>query len=140
MELRTSPKPERTLSGRLSVFAGGFTLDAVEAVCGIRGEHPSPSVLDGLASLVDKSLVRQSEQPDTGTRFEMLEMSREYGAELLLAGGDAADTQRSHARFFLELAEAGHRGLRSPDQLVWHQRLVNDRDNLRSASRARSRS
>ena len=83
---------ERTLFRRLSVFEGGFTLEAAEAVCGV-------DVLEGVASLVDKSLLRQAGQVDGEPRFEQIETVREYALEQLEASGEAAETRGRHASY-----------------------------------------
>src|SRR5207248_8754746 len=95
---------ERALFRRLAVFAGGCTLEAAEAVCNAAGDLDS-DVLDGLTSLVDKSLLGQETQPDQEPRFRMLETIREYAQERLDASGEAAATRRQHADFFVRLAE-----------------------------------
>jgi predicted ATPase/DNA-binding NarL/FixJ family response regulator len=111
---------EQTLFRRLSVFAGGFTLDAAEAVGAEGGgwkadEHESPAfrlppsalVFDGIASLVDKSLLRRA-TGDSGTgipRFDMLETVREYGLEQLIAAGEEQATRIAHATYYTVLIE-----------------------------------
>ena len=104
---------ERALFRRLAVFAGGFTLEAAEAVAaGDAGtDGVLPSVLDGLASLVDKSLVRTVATADAehelgDLRYGMLETIREYGLEQLAASGEDEATRRRHAAWCLALAEA----------------------------------
>jgi tetratricopeptide (TPR) repeat protein len=124
---------------RLAVFAGGFTLDAVQAVCAdADGDSAGPAddatVLEQLAHLLDKSLVQA--QPDAGAqpRFTTLETIREYAQEQLAARGEIADVQERHARYFLRLAEgAGARG--SSPESAWQgmQGLREDADNLRVA-------
>ncbi len=113
---------ERTLFRRLSVFAGGCTLEAVEEVCG--GD------LDALVSLVDKSLVRAD-----GERFGMLETIREYAGELLDASAEADDVRRAHAGHYLRLARAAGAGQAASDQAMWRATLEADHDNLRAALR-----
>ncbi|WP_163509678.1 ATP-binding protein [Fodinicola acaciae] len=108
---------ERALAGKLTVFAGGATVEAVEAVCGAGA--------DQLARLVDRSLIELS-----GDRYRMLETIRAYCAE------HAEDTdQRAHATYFLALAELGDARLRTADQLKWLTRLEADNDNLLAALR-----
>src|SRR5690348_458475 len=118
------PPSERALFRRLAVFAGGWTLEAAEAVCSSteatgNGEGGSTSVLDGLGSLVDKSLVRQQEGPDGEPRFMMLETIREFAAEQLSAAGEAEQPRSGHAGYFLALAEQAAPKLTGPEQKAW---------------------
>src|SRR5262249_3318356 len=92
---------ERTLFARLAVFAGGWTLEAAEAVCGESGLD----VFETLASLVDESLVRPLRRPTGEPRFAMLETIREYAGALLEASGDAETLQRRHCEHMLAEAE-----------------------------------
>jgi predicted ATPase/DNA-binding CsgD family transcriptional regulator len=139
---------ERTLFARLAVFVGGCSLEAAEAVCaedeGRRTEdemakRPSssvlrpPSVLDLVASLVDKSLLRQAEGPEGEPRFGMLETIREYAAERFEASGDADTWRRRHAEYYLALAEQAAPELVGPAQTTWLERLEREHDNLRAA-------
>ncbi|MGH2730176.1 MAG: BTAD domain-containing putative transcriptional regulator [Actinomycetota bacterium] len=119
---------EAALFERLSVFAGGFTFDAAEAICSGAGVDRE-QVLELLGRLVDKSLVVR-ERP---TRYGLLETLREYGAEKLAAGGELEAIRRSHAGFFLELAERAEPELSGPDQIRWIRRLGEDLDNFRAA-------
>ena len=96
--------PEQTLFRRLSVFAGGCTLEGAEAVCNTC-EDLGVDVLDGVASLVDNSLLVQRASDDAEPRFIMLETFREYGRERLLDSGETAATERAHAAYMLVLAE-----------------------------------
>jgi len=94
---------ERTLLRRLSVFAGGFDLEAAEAVCS-GGTIDAEDVLDGIATLVDKSWVVM--EPDDGTaRYMLLETVRQYARELLVEAGEAAALERAHGMHFLEFLE-----------------------------------
>ena len=102
---------EQRLFRRLSVFLGGCTLEGVESVCNTKSDL-GLDVLDGMASMVDKSLVRQIEQPDGEPRFVMLETIREYGLEKLAAASEQAATKRAHAAYCLVLAEEGAGGKR----------------------------
>jgi predicted ATPase/serine/threonine protein kinase len=97
---------EQTLLQRLSVFTEGCTLEAVEAVCDTQGDL-GLDILDGIASLVDKSLVQQVEQVAKETRFTMLSTIREYGLERLAETADESATRRAHAAYYLVLAEEG---------------------------------
>ncbi|MBV9280105.1 MAG: tetratricopeptide repeat protein [Chloroflexi bacterium] len=129
---------ERGLFARLSVFAGGCTLTAAEAVCQAGGDL-SYEVLDGLSSLVDRSLLRAEEQEMPGgytePRFAMLETIREYALEWLATGGEAEALRRGHAAYFLALAEEAEPHLLGPAQVAWLARLEADLDNLRAAMR-----
>jgi predicted ATPase/class 3 adenylate cyclase/DNA-binding CsgD family transcriptional regulator len=123
---------ERALFARLSVFSGGRTLEAVEAVCDAEGDLPV-DVLDGVSSLLDKSLVRQEEGPEGVPRFVMLETIHEYALERLQERGEAEATRRAHAEYFLALAEESEPELKGPDQVKWLERLEAEHDNLRAA-------
>ena len=126
---------ERVLFRRLAVFAGGFTLEAAAAVA--LGEHPAAGlrgqVLEGISSLLDKSLLRQETRPDDEPRVLMLETIRDYGLERLDAAGEGAEMRRRHALYFLGLAEETDRHLDGPDEPVWLERLEAEHDNLRAA-------
>jgi predicted ATPase len=119
---------EQALFRRLSVFVGGCTLAAAEAVCGNDGH-----VLDGVAALVDQSLLQQEEQADGEPRFRMLETLREYGLECLAASGEEQQIRERHAQSFLALAETAERELARADQRLWLDRLDGEHDNLRTA-------
>jgi predicted ATPase/class 3 adenylate cyclase len=97
---------EKVLYGRLSVFAGGRTLEAIEAICDVGGDLPV-DVLDGLASLVDKSLLKQEEGVGREPRFVMLETIHEFAREKLEQSAEAEEIKRLHAQYFLTLAEGG---------------------------------
>ena len=131
---------EQVLFARLSVFAGGCTVEAAENVACEDDDSPSAvlqrdSILDLLSSLVDKNLLRQVEQPNGVVRFVMLEMIREYGQERLAAYGDTPSVQRRHATYFLSLATAAEPELRGARQGEWLARLEVEHDNLRAALR-----
>jgi predicted ATPase/class 3 adenylate cyclase len=142
-------EPEQTLFRRLPVFAGGCTLEAAEAICGgwetgvssvaPRGlESTTPDervlapvdVLDGVASLLDKSLLREEQHPLGEPRLLMLETIREYGLELIETSGEAAEVRRRHAVYYLRLAEEAEPKLHGPDQVAWLDRLESEHDNL----------
>jgi predicted ATPase/DNA-binding XRE family transcriptional regulator len=142
------PPEEQALFRRLAVFVMGCSLDAAEAVCGdwesgaagwTDQEHPTPrpppptSVLDGLESLVDKNLLRQSADFEGAPRFWMLETIREYALEQLEASGETARLRDRHRAWFLRLAETAAPHLRGPDQVRWLDRLEMEHDNLRAA-------
>jgi predicted ATPase/DNA-binding SARP family transcriptional activator len=117
-------EPEQVLLRRLSVFAGGATLESIEEVCG--GE-----VFDALAGLVEKSLV----VADGSGRYRMLETIRAYSAGRLSQAGEANRIRRAHAHHFLDLAETAEPQLRTRDQMRWLRRLAAEYDNLHSALR-----
>jgi predicted ATPase/DNA-binding winged helix-turn-helix (wHTH) protein/tRNA A-37 threonylcarbamoyl transferase component Bud32/predicted negative regulator of RcsB-dependent stress response len=96
--------PEQKLFRRLSVFVGGCSLEGAEAACDTKGDLDL-DLLDGIASMVDKSLVQQMDQADGESRFVMLETIREYGLEKLAASGEQASTRRAHAAYCMVLAE-----------------------------------
>lgn len=126
---------EQRLFRRLGVFTGGCTLVAAEAVCNPRGDIPGGATA-GLESLIDKSLLQLSGQPDgpTGeTRFYMLETIREYAWQGLAESEEAHTLERLHAQYYLALAEAAEPELRGPQQAEWMNRLQGEYDNLRAA-------
>ncbi len=125
------PEHERVMLRRLSVFAGGFTLEAAERVCA--GEAIDTSaVLDLLLRLVDKSLV-VAEERNGEVRYRLLEMIRQYGRDRLLESGEIDVVRRRHRDWYLELAEQADRLLHGPEQVVWLERVETDHDNLRAA-------
>ncbi len=125
---------EQRLFRRLSIFVGGCTLEAAEAVCAPPGDGDATrSVLDGVASLVDKSLLQQSEQEGEEPRLLMLETIREYGLEALAASGELEGARRSHAAYYLALAEEGKPEPWGKPQAAWLQRLEQEHDNVRAA-------
>jgi non-specific serine/threonine protein kinase len=125
---------EQRLFRRLAVFVGGFTIEAAEAVANLAGELPLDS-LANLAALMAKSLIRQEEQPDGEPRLWMLETMREYALEQLEASGEAMLARRSHAAFFLALAQTAEPYLIGPQQGLWLDRLEREHNNLRAALR-----
>jgi len=140
---------EQALFRALSVFVGGFTLEAAEAVCGRSTDGVLPgsrqttgeevtvdrplssvdSVLDGIVSLVDKSLVRAEEAPDSGVRYQMLETIREFGLERLAAASERERALNAHAAYFTTFVEPEHSG---PQGGGWY-RVEADFANLRAA-------
>jgi predicted ATPase/DNA-binding CsgD family transcriptional regulator len=148
---------ERRLFCCVSIFVGGFSLDAAEAVVSAQplvasvepeeqlveplgqGRKLKPrdpaldSVFDGLDSLVAKSLLRLETLEDIGARFGMLETIREFGLEQLAARDEAAALQRAHAAWCLELAERTEPELHGPTQHRWWRLLETEHDNFRSA-------
>jgi len=123
------PDAERELFAQLGVFVGGSRLEAAEALCDSIGID----VLDGLHSLVEKSLLRQRADADGEPRFWMLETIREYALELLDEAGALAEVRRRHAEWFLAQAERADIEARTGDQAAWFDGLDADNDNLRAA-------
>jgi predicted ATPase/DNA-binding CsgD family transcriptional regulator len=121
---------ERAVFRRLAVFVGGCSLDAAEEVAAKAGVD---AVLEGIASLVDKNLLRQAVGPGGAPRLAMLETIREYALE---RGGETADqdeARRSHASHYLRLAEAAEPKLGGPEQVAWLNALDVDHGNFRAA-------
>jgi predicted ATPase/DNA-binding XRE family transcriptional regulator len=120
---------EQTLFRRLGVFVGGWTLEAAEAIC---VENLNLNLLDGLASLLDKNLLKQDTRSDGETRFMMLETIREYAWERLVASGELAEIRRQHAAYFLALAETPNPALTVGQMGLWWNRLEVEHDNFRA--------
>ncbi|MGH7599772.1 MAG: protein kinase domain-containing protein, partial [bacterium] len=122
---------EKALFRRLAVFSGGCSLEAVEAICR-PNKDLNCSAMDGIATLIDKSLLRQDQSADDEPRFVMLETIREYALESLRASEDWAATKRAHADFFLTLALQAEPELTGPKQKVWLTKLEREHDNFRA--------
>ncbi len=122
---------EQKLFRRLSVFVGGCNLEGVEAVCDTKSDLDL-DLLDGMASMVDKSLVQQVEQARGESRFMMLETIREYALEKLEANGEEALTKRAHAAYCLVLAEEATEQS-GAEAAEWLVRLGFEHDNFRAA-------
>jgi predicted ATPase len=128
---------EQRLFRRLAVFISGWTLESAEAVCDTR-QDLGIDILDGIASLVDKSLAQRAEpaaRADNDPRFLMLETIREYGLERLEAAGELAATQQAHAAYCLVLAEESGGSLRATAQIAWLAQCEAEHGNIRSALR-----
>src|SRR5207237_170024 len=109
---------------RLSVFVGGCTLQAVETLCtSLEDGSGAEWILDGVASLLDKSLLQQTEQEGEEPRLLLLETIREYGLEALEASGEAEATRQVHAAYYLRLAQEAEPALVGPQQTRWLERL-----------------
>ncbi len=121
---------EQSLFRRLSVFLGGCTLEAVEAVCDTKGDLGT-DVLDGMASMVDKSLTQQLEEPSRESRFLMLSTIREYALERLADSGEEFATRRAHAAYFVVLAEECGGELSAHPE--WLERFDLEHQNFREA-------
>lgn len=131
---------DQALLRRLSVFVGGWTPEAAEAVWGERMSPPSfpPSArttFEGLATLVDHNLIGVAERPDGTSRFGMLEAVRAYALERLEAVDEATPTRQAHLMWCIGLAEAAAPQLTGPEQGAWLARLEEEHDNLRAALR-----
>jgi predicted ATPase len=113
---------EQRLFRWLSIFVGGCTLEAAEVVCR-SGNEQAFSVLEGIASLLDKSLVQQTERERDDPRLVMLETLREFAMDCLEQRGELEDARRAHAGYYLALAEHAEPHLRGPDQLHWFEQL-----------------
>lgn len=132
-------EPERCLFRRLAVFVNGFTLDAAAFVANPDGSD-SLDVLDGVAALVDQSLVSPMAASSDGTtdgtesepRFAMLETIREFALEELARSGEEETIKRAHAEYFRDLAERAEPELRGARQTTWLLRLESEIDNLRA--------
>ena len=123
---------EQKLLRRLSVFVGGGTLEAVEAVCNTKNDLGF-DLLDGMASIVDKSLVQQVDHPSWDLRFVMLETIREYALDKLTASGEGELTKRAHAAYYVVLAEEGASDQAGTENSEWLNCLEAEHNNLLSA-------
>ncbi len=121
---------EKKLFGRLSVFAGGWTLEAAEAV-GAGGGVEEDDVLDLLSGLVDKSLVVEERQ-ESGVRYRMLEPVKQYAREKLEEGSEGEEVWHRHLTFFLALAANTEPRLQGPGDVEWLERLEAEHDNMRA--------
>jgi non-specific serine/threonine protein kinase len=144
---------EKILFRRLAVFAGGFTIDAAEAVCSRQnaengtehslsgGERISPAanrlltteILDLITSLIENSLLVQKETADDESRLRMLEVVREFALEKLEASGESLAAKKAHAAFFLALAQKAEPEIFGEQGGKWLDRLEEEHENLRAA-------
>ena len=125
-------EPEQKLFRRLAVFVGGCTLEGAEAVCDTK-QDLGIDLLDGMTSMVDKSLLRQVEQQDGESRFLMLETIREYGLEKLAVSGEEFRAKEAQSAFCLVLAEEAAGETAAGEVKKWLDRLETEHDNLRAA-------
>ncbi|MFL5735496.1 MAG: ATP-binding protein [Chloroflexia bacterium] len=138
----------QTIFRRLSVFVGGFSLEAAEVVCTAGVElglaMPDVDVLEGVGALTDNSLLRQlrgnedggqegQEEAEGEGRFGMLEVIREYGLSRLAESNEEAGTRRAHAEYYLALVEEAEPMLSGPDQAMWFRKLEAEHGNIRAA-------
>ncbi len=121
---------EQRVFRRCSIFRGGFTAEAAEAIC---GEEATPQVRGALSSLVDKSLVRAAPDPAGETRFSMLETILEYAGERLAEDTDGPELARRHAQFHRDLVEAASPHLAGGSRSAWLSQLDREIANLRAA-------
>jgi predicted ATPase/DNA-binding CsgD family transcriptional regulator len=127
---------EQRLFRRLCVFVGGCTLEAAEAVCTTEGDAPAGmggSALDMVASLIDKSLLQQTEHEGEETRLILLETIRKYGLEWLESSGELEETRTAHAEYFLRFSEEAESQLRGAEHGRWMVQLQLEQENLRTA-------
>jgi predicted ATPase/DNA-binding SARP family transcriptional activator/DNA-binding CsgD family transcriptional regulator len=125
-------EPEQKLLRQLSVFAGGWTLEAAEAV-GWSNDIEQGETLDLLSGLVEKSLVVSEPTEDGRVRYRLLEPVRQYALEKLEESKKAESVRRRHAEYFLALAEEAEPELWGPEDKAWLERLEAEHDNLRAA-------
>ncbi len=123
---------EQRLFRRLGVFVGGCTLEGAEVVGNVAGDLPV-DIFSRVASLVDKNLLSQVEQPDGEPRLLMLETMREYALEQLAHTGETETIRQAHAYHLLALAEAAEPHLTGAAQKLWLDRLEREHNNLRAA-------
>ncbi len=121
---------EQSLIARLGAFSGGYSLEAAEAVCGM---GLGVSILDGIESLLNKSLIIQVEGPSGEPRFQMLETIHEFARERLAYSGEDATIHDRHLEYFIDLIEEMEPGFRQQNQLILLERTKVEMDNFRSA-------
>lgn len=123
---------EQNVLQALSIFAGGATLEALDALCAGLGME-SDAVLDALSHLVDKSLVMVRRSARSETRYHLLETIRQYAFEKLLKSGRAAKSRDRHLEYFIQWAEKAEPHLNGVDQVEWLDQYEAEHDNLRAA-------
>jgi predicted ATPase/class 3 adenylate cyclase len=121
---------EKTLFRRLAVFVGGWTLQAAESVCG--GEGGEFDILDLLTRLMDKSLVFTEESAGE-IRYHRLETIRQYSREKLFETDEVEAVRDRHLDYFVQFAEIADENLKGREQVIWHNRMWEEQDNLRAA-------
>ena len=123
---------QQTLLRRLSVFAGGFILEAVEQVC--TGDSIElRQVAEILSQLVQKSLVVENEASGRERRYRLLETIRQYAREKLIEAGEEVNIRTRHLKYYLQLLERAEPEFKTPAQIEWNARLNDERDNIRAA-------
>lgn len=123
---------EQELFARLATFVGGCDYEAAEAVCAAEG-NLGVDAFDGLASLVDKSLLRSREDADGNLFYAMLETLREYGLEKQAASGKQAAIELAHGAYFAAYAETAEPELTGPEQVAWYRQVEARHGNLWAA-------
>ncbi|HKP70907.1 MAG TPA: protein kinase [Pyrinomonadaceae bacterium] len=126
---------EKAVFRRLSVFAGSFSIEAAESVCGREGELDGVEVIDKVTSLLDRSLLVRMDGISGEHRFGMLDVVREYAEEALRNAGEFEESTRAHAEYFLALGEKVEPFLQAAQSAEWFDRLEDEHDNLRTAMR-----
>jgi predicted ATPase/DNA-binding XRE family transcriptional regulator len=126
------PASEQALFARLGVFAGGFTFDAVTAIYADTSDT-SFSVLDGLALLLDQSLVQHEISTAGEVRLSMLETLRDYAVEQLIARQEADILRQRHAQYYVQFAEQADAEIRGSRQPIWFDRLEHEYENICAA-------
>jgi predicted ATPase/DNA-binding XRE family transcriptional regulator len=125
-------KPERVLLRRLSIFAGGWSLETAESVC--RDEDIEKyGILDLLTQLLNKSLIVAEREQGKDIRYHMLETIRQYAREKLWAAGEGEMMRQKHLAYFVDLAERAEPNLRAFDMIMWLDQLEAELDNIRAA-------
>jgi predicted ATPase len=127
-------EPEKTLFRRLSVFVGGWTLEAAESICGEKRNVPENGfeVLDLLTRLVDKSLILTEETADE-IRYHRLETIRQYSREKFFETDEVEVIRDRHLDFFVRFTELVEENLKGGDEVLWQRRMSEEQDNLRTA-------
>lgn len=124
---------EQALYRRISIFMGGFSMEAAEAICALKLGSAPLDALDGVSSLVDKSLAYTVEGYDGEIRYKMLEVIRDHALEKLEQSGEDFEVRAAGTRYFMGLAEEGNRHLFVNSSVEWLSRLEDEHDNFRGA-------
>jgi predicted ATPase/tetratricopeptide (TPR) repeat protein len=127
------PAQEQLLFNRLSVFAGGWSLEAAEQVCVGNNDVETFQILDLLTQLLNKSLIVVERTQGLKPRYHMLETIRQYAEEKALASSEREIIRHSHLTYFVEMAEQADENLHSSDMIMWLDRLETELDNMRAA-------
>src|SRR5258708_22303332 len=125
---------EQRLFRQLSVFVGGCSLEAIEALAFSLGDDPI-GVLDGISSLLDKNMIKSSEQEMGGSRLFLLKTIRAFGLECLQERGELLQAQQAHMQYYLTWTETACKALFGPEQLSWGFSFMQEMNNLRTVIR-----